>query len=97
MINIVVSFREIKKYFTCYVLLRQQIISAAKISAINEAAIDLKKLQVWFGNRISRFLQKSEEKKRFMFVKQIFHDLHFVFERQYVWQREFLRRWDNSP
>ena len=32
--------RNKKKYFTCYVLLRQQIISAAKISAINEAATD---------------------------------------------------------
>ena len=40
MTDIVVLLREIKKYFTYHVLLRQQIISAAKISAINEAATD---------------------------------------------------------
>ena len=39
--------RNKKKYFTCYVLLCQQIVSTAKISAMNEATIDLKTLQVY--------------------------------------------------
>ena len=45
-IDIAVWLREIKKYFTCYVFLRQQIIFTTKITAANEATTDLEKLQV---------------------------------------------------
>ena len=59
-IDIAVWLREIKKYFTCYVFLRQQIIFTTKITAANEATTDLEKLQVC--RSISKFLQKSGEK-----------------------------------
>ena len=61
----VVLLREIKKYFTCYVLLRHQIISTAKITAINEATTDLKKLQVYrLKNKLANFY-KSLERRTF--------------------------------
>ena len=63
----------------------QQIISTVKITAINEATTGLKKLQVGMSeNKLAIFYWREE---RFTFVKQIFQDLHFVFERLYVWQR----------
>ena len=64
-IDIVVLVREIKKYFTCYILLRQQIIPTAKITAINEATTDLKKLQVYrLKNKLANFY-KSLERRTF--------------------------------
>ena len=45
-IDIAVWLREIKKYFTCYVFLRQEIIFTTKVTAANEATTDLEKLQV---------------------------------------------------
>ena len=63
----------------------QQIISTVKITAINEATTGLKKLQVGMSeNKLAIFYWREE---RFTFVKQIFQDLNFVFERLYVWQR----------
>ena len=60
----------------------QQIISTVKITAINEATTGLKKLQVGMSeNKLAIFYWREE---RFTFVKQIFQDLHFVFERLYV-------------
>ena len=64
-IDIVVLVREIKKYFTCYILLRQQIIPTAKITAINEATTDLKKLQVYrLKYKLANFY-KSLERRTF--------------------------------
>ena len=58
-IDIVVLVREIKKYFTCYILLRQQIILTAKITAINEATTDLKKLQIYrLKNKLANFYRR---------------------------------------
>ena len=65
MSDTVVLLREIKKYFTCYVLLRHQIISTAKITAINEATTDLKKLQVYrLKYKLANFY-KSLERRTF--------------------------------
>ena len=69
MIDIVVLLKEIKKYFTCYVLLRQQIISTAKVTAINEATTDLKKLQVCRSeNELANFYGSLE--RRTFYLRQ---------------------------
>ena len=53
----------------------------------NEATTDLRKIQVCKSkNELENFYRNLRE-ERFTFVKQIFQDLHFVFERLYVWQR----------
>ena len=62
-IDIAVWLREIKKYFTCYVFLRQEIIFTTKITAANEATTDLEKLQVCRSeNELANFYRKSGEK-----------------------------------
>ena len=62
-IDIAVWLREIKKYFTCYVFLRQQIIFTTKITAANEATTDLEKLQVCRSeNELANFYRKFIQK-----------------------------------
>ena len=53
----------------------------------NEATTDLRKIQVCKSKTELENFYRNLREERFTFVKQIFQDLHFVFERLYVWQR----------
>ena len=92
-----------KKYFTCYVLLRQQIVSTTKISATNEATTDLEKLQVcsseneladFYRNLERRNISRSSSKS---FRNYILFSKSIMYDNLWEWARIYKAElWDDK-